>query len=74
MIVARIERIGQAYSYRADTGHGETQPARRPALLREALRELSDHLLCDIGVIDGHAKNDRPEPDASARALIDRYR
>lgn len=76
MIVARIERIGQAYSCRADTGHGKTQPARRPTLPKEVLCELSDHLLRDIGAIDGHAEHDRPEPepDASARDLIDRYR
>ncbi|OCC00433.1 hypothetical protein BA190_34075 [Labrys sp. WJW] len=74
MIVARIEPIGQAYSYRADAVHDETQPAGRAALRKVALRELPDHLLRDIGVIDGHVKGDRPEPAASARDLIDRYR
>ncbi|WP_181161283.1 hypothetical protein [Labrys okinawensis] len=54
--------------------HREPQPASRPALPKEALRELSDHLLRDIGAIDGHSVKDRPQPAASARDLIDRYR
>jgi len=41
---------------------------------KKGLHGLSDRLLSDIGVIDGHGKNDPPQPAACARDLIDRYR
>lgn len=74
MTMARIGYIEQP-CLRESAAEGNKSRSTNPRTVpKKGLRGFSDRLLRDIGVIDGHEKNDPPQPAACARDLIDRYR
>ena len=74
MTMAQIGWIERSCLRGSETEGSKPRPTTPPAMPKKGLHGLSDRLLSDIGVIDGHGKNDPPQPAACARDLIDRYR
>ena len=75
MTAVQFNRIGQSYC-----GHADSERVAKPneTFIRPRFigpDDLSDHLLRDIGVLDGSAgRDDGREVASSAWDLIDRYR
>jgi hypothetical protein len=75
MTMAQLHRIGLPYFGWKSSGSIKQieEAGKRPGALSQ--RNLSDHLLRDIGLLDGHeAARQLEEPACSSRDLIDRYR
>jgi len=75
MTMAQLHRIGLPYFGWKSAGSPRQveEAGKRPGALSH--RYLSDHLLRDIGLLDGHeAARQSAEPACSSRDLIDRYR
>jgi len=75
MTAVQFNRIEQSYCSQAD----RERPAKRSETFVRprfvGLYNLSDHLLRDIGVLDGSTgRDDGREVASSGRDLIDRYR
>ncbi|MDT3377996.1 hypothetical protein RNI52_11770 [Labrys neptuniae] len=75
MTAVQFNRIGQSYC-----GHADSERVAKPneTFIRPRFigpYDLSDHLLRDIGVLDGNTGRGKGNNGAfSARDLIDRYR
>ncbi len=72
MALAQLYRIGLPYlSWRSD----EHVKHAREAGKQQLTFTLTDHLLRDVGLLDGHRTPARTtRPVCSARDMIDRYR
>ncbi len=75
MMAIQLNRIGLPYPLWKSRARARQAAEVGKKLGLNSPSRLSDHLLRDIGALDGQDSRRRPdEPACSARDLIDRYR